>query len=134
VFPADGADLPPEEFVSRFVYDSDKVSGTRAKPAAFLPKFEPQFERWETSVCSLARCANDERVWHLARTQRSDKSVKARIDVCVDHVQHSDLRCIAAPVPGYPEHAVIVGWPDEKHDQKARALALSKRCAVTTPP
>lgn len=124
--------VPANESVTRFVYDSDKVKG-RVLPGVFLPMYEAETQRWETSVCRLDNCS-DERVWHIARTQVTHKPVKARVDIPVEAVRTQQLSCVIAPVEGFQEHAVIVGWPSEKEDRKRLAMALTKSCTARFPP
>lgn len=131
--PADQA-VPQEESVCRFVYDSDKLyQNGAAKPGAFLPMFETNLLRWETSVCRLTGC-REERIWHLARTQRLDKTLKARADLAVQSVEDAALLCVQAPVTGFPEHAVLLGWPSDKPAQKEIALRLSQASRTFFPP
>ena len=128
--------LSDEEIVGRFVYDSEKVKASGINHGAFLPMYEHEQGRLETSVCRMAGCPED-RAWHLARTQRTDKDPKARADVEVTALAQVDpaLICIAAPVDGYPEHAVLIGWPADKHAQKAWTMRLSKAVfRVVLPP
>jgi hypothetical protein len=122
-----------EESLTRFVYDSDKVtrSGT-IKAGAFLPMQEKLDGRWETSVCRLINCSED-RIWDLARTQRPERTIHARADHTVQSAVATALSCVASPVHGFPEHAVLIGWPIEKFAQKEIALRLAKASAVVFP-
>lgn len=115
-----------EESATRFIYDADKIfQNGDVKPGAFLPSPDKASGRLETSVCRLKDCS-EERIWYLARTQRTDKTVKGRADLSVQAVVEVGLECIAAPVVDFPEHAVLLGWPADKPACKAIALVLSK--------
>ena len=128
-----GQHVGNEESLTRFIYDSDKV--TRAgtiKPGAFLPTQEKQDQRWETSVCRLKDCSEN-RVWDLARTQRPDRTVYGRADHSVQSAIAAALSCLASPIEGFPEHAVLINWPNEKPAQKEIALLLSKASTAVFP-
>lgn len=115
-----------DESATRFIYDSDKIfQNGSAKPAAFLPTQDKTSGRLETSVCRLKGCS-EERIWHLAKTQRQDKTVKGRADHTVKSVIDAGLECIASPVTDFPEHAVLLGWPADKPACKAIAVMLSQ--------
>ncbi len=126
--------LESNEHVARFIYDSDKVTANgRVQSSAFLPKFEGAFVRWETSVCRLAGC-DEARVWQLATNARPDRSVKALAKLSIQAVISAKLECVDAPVDGFPEHAVLLGWPDDKPAQKEIAVALSKASVAVRAP
>lgn len=83
-----------------------------------------EFEnRWETSVCHMDSC-NDDRVWNIGRSCRTDKTLRARIDFDVQHVVNNALSCEASPEDGYDEHAVVIEWPPDKEQQKLIAVQL----------
>lgn len=130
--PADHG-VDDHERVARFVYDSDKVSRVGGvKPGAFLPMLEKGANRLETSVCRLVGCS-EERVWHLGTTQRPDRTLYARADHSLQAAIANNLSCVSAPVDGFPEHAVLLGWPSEKPAQKLIAIALSKVSTTVFP-
>lgn len=115
-----------DESVTRFSYDSDKIfQNGSVKPAAFLPTPDKTSGRLETSICRMKDCS-EERIWHLAKTQRQDKTVKGRADHSVQSVLDAGLECIASPVKDFPEHAVLLGWPVDKPACKVIAMMLSK--------
>ncbi|MYM87714.1 hypothetical protein GTP91_11030 [Rugamonas sp. FT82W] len=115
-----------DEPATRFIYDSDKIfQNGSVKPAAFLPTPDKTSGRLETSICRIKDCT-EERIWHLAKTQRQDKTVKGRADHSVQSAHDAGLECIAAPVTDFPEHAVLLGWPADKPACKVIAMMLSK--------
>lgn len=90
----------------------------------------PEFfeDRHETSVCHLEKC-NEDRVWYLGRTRRTDKTLHARTDLDVQAVVDQALSCLSAPVPEFHEHAVVIDWPAEKEERKRIAVELAHRAA-----
>lgn len=120
--------LAPDESVARFIFrDRDMYKGDNAgkpKPAAFKPELWQ--ERWELSVCRKTG-VEDGRVWEIARTCRTDKAALARADVGMSAVHERQLTGLAVPTE-YPEHAVIVGWPDDtqKDAQLLHQQALAR--------
>lgn len=126
--------LSAEEVVTRFVYDSQSaLKGAHVRPSTFLPMFEEDLQRWETSVCRTALCSY-ERLLGLGRTQRTDSSLKAFANVAVLIASQNGLACIEWPVDGFAEHAVLLGWPTEKEQQKLIAMALAKASNRTVVP
>lgn len=127
--------IAPPSPISRFIYDSDKIrkQGNRPKPGAFMP--EPYENGWETSVCRMDTCDN-ERVWHLGRTCRIDRTLRARIDFDVQDVVDNALACHTAPRDGFDEHAVVIQWPADKEQQKVIAVNLAATvgaCKIVPP-
>lgn len=125
----------PHEPIARFIFSSDHVSlrHQRVKPGAFLPE---EFKgRLETSVCRTHGISED-RIWHLARTVRQDKQVKATADLLVAQANDAELACEAAPdmARNFPEHAVLTGWPTEKDHQKLIASKLANMATLRFPP
>ncbi|MBF3560998.1 hypothetical protein ISF97_27735 [Burkholderia pseudomallei] len=123
------AQITPPSPISRFIYESDKIrkQGNRPKPGVFMP--EEYGNRWETSVCRIDTC-DDERVWHLGRACRIDKTLRARIDFDVQQVVDNALACRMAPQDGYDEHAVVIQWPADKEQQKLIAVQLAAAVGV----
>ncbi|AMU06269.1 hypothetical protein A2T82_08230 [Burkholderia cenocepacia] len=72
----------------------------------------------------MDKCGDD-RVWHLGRTRRADRTLRARIDFDVQHVVDNALACHTAPQDGFDEHAVVVEWPSDKAEQKLIAVKLA---------
>jgi hypothetical protein len=123
------------ESVSRFIYSGDHIfkQGGKPKAGAFLPRFEQDFNRHETSVCHLNGC-EPARVWHLAHTSRPEQQLKGRVDFEVQAATSWALECLSSPEHNYAEHAVLVNWPPDKSDQKKIALQIAKACPAVTPP
>lgn len=109
-----------EERLARFIYESSKFSSQkcRAKPGAFLPD-----NRGETSICRTSNLT-DADVWAIGDRIREIRSL-ARADFVALNATAHGLAIDAVPEDGYPQHAVIVGWPASKDEQKALALELA---------
>lgn len=98
-----------------------------------MPYKDKDNGRLETSVVHLDRC-DEERVWHLGRTCKPDKTLYGRTDFSVQLAVQQALECLAAPQPDFDEHAVVVKWPEAKEEQKRIALALADKAGVCQPP
>jgi hypothetical protein len=103
-----------------------------AKKGAFMPEFyRGQFE---TSVCRTF-CLTEDQIWDIGNAARQDGvAVKARADFVVANLTAAQLKAKAAPgIDSYPQHAVIVGWPNEKHEQLMRATELANAASLVIP-
>jgi hypothetical protein len=126
--------LTAGEYVARFSFHSrDLYSDSKqAKPNLFMP--ENGIGVFETSVCRKTG-VSEARIWELAKIVRRPKSPIARADLNVLVINENKLKAVAAPELelGYPEHAVIVGWPegeDEKALQKKLAIELANKATI----
>lgn len=104
--------------VARFVFEKRKLNTTDGSPKqnAFAPERHPASNILETSVCGLNGVA-DERLQILGQTIRKDKIAIAAIEITVEKINETGLKCNAAPelkTLYYPEHGVIVGWDEDK--------------------
>lgn len=114
------------EPLTRFIYDSDKVNTQgRVKDGAFLPSFEKNLNRLETSVCRIVTL-DEEKIWHIGRQSRPERTIKGRADHSTEHVSNAGLTTVSAPEGTFEEHAVLLGWPEEKEQQKLIARAIAK--------
>lgn len=127
--------VQPKDAVCRFIYNPRDFSRPAMKPMprAFLP--ERGTGTWETSVGRLA-LMSDSRAWEVGRAIRSPLVPVARTDVLVEAVNAAAVRVVPAPdeANSYPEHAVIVGWPEVKHEQKSVAAKLAFAATLQLPP
>jgi hypothetical protein len=106
--------LSPEEKVARFIYqksDWNKQPVPKPKPKVFLPMIEEGV--LETSVCRIS-AISEQRIWEIANKTRYPLPALARADISVQSINSSGLKVEAAPNEemDYPEHAVIIGWPE----------------------
>lgn len=120
-------DLNIDEIISRFIYqksDWNKQPVLKPKPKVFLPMTEDG--QLETSVCRVSEIS-EQRIWSIANRARYPKPSLARADLTVSAVKDTELNVIAAPEveADYPEHAVIVGWADDKDKQMLNAIRLA---------
>lgn len=120
------------ETVCRFIYDDNLIYSVdqRPKPGVFLPMFELDLNRHETSLCHLV--CEDARVWQLGCEARPKQTLKARADFTVSVATAARLRCLSSPVKDFPEHAVLIDWPAGKAEQKAIAIAIARNCPAVT--
>lgn len=122
----DALTLSSKEGIARFLYDKSawsKEPVLKPKPKVFYPEF---FEgQWETSVCRTS-CISEQRIWEIAHKAREPRLALARAELIAGSVEGVGLSTVSAPdlERSYPEHAVIVGWPDEKEKQMALAIQL----------
>jgi hypothetical protein len=129
------APISQNEQVARFIYQKNDWSrqSSRPKPKVFLPMKEAG--QWETSVCRV--CAvSEQRIWEIANQARSPLRVLACAELSANSVMTAGLFTEAAPdfEANYPEHAVIVGWPDEKEKQMALAIELVSTAELVLTP
>lgn len=116
------------EPLSRFIFSSEHFAETKAlvKPKAFLPD-----QRGETSVFRVLELSESE-IWRIGSAIRTEPA-RARGDVLASVAQKNGLRVEPAPEE-HVRHAVIVGWPAEKHEKLAVATQLSKEATLRLPP
>jgi hypothetical protein len=123
-----------DESLTRYIFERRYVKDGRAKQGAFLPELYKQ--RLETSVCRISNI-NETRIWHLGRTARPTKQLHARADFPVVVAYSQKLDCVPVPEVNFPEHAVLIGWPEaaeEKMRQKAIAAELASVAVVSLLP
>lgn len=121
-----------EEPLSRFIFDSDKVNQAgRVKDGAFLPS-PGEAQRMETSVCRTTGL-EQAKIWEIGRGTRPDRSLKGRADFHTDTVLQQNLHTVPDTHETFDEHAVILGWPEEKLAQKllAREIAKASKGLIT---
>jgi hypothetical protein len=116
--------VEPRELLARFFFSREDFVETKAlvKPKAFLPD-----KTGETSVFRITALSS-EAVWSIGHSIR-DVRAKARGDLLHSVVQRIGLRVDPAPEE-HPRHAVIVGWPEQKHDRLMLATLLSKEAVL----
>lgn len=131
------ADLPDlvggEEPLTRYIFVTGKFSVQKriAKKGAFMPEFYNG--QYETSICRTVGL-REESIWSIGNSARQDgATVKARADFNATNVAAIKLDIKAAP-DSYPQHAVIVGWSAEKHEQMMAATELANASSLVMPP
>ena len=122
------SDLPrvvgEDEPLARFIFSSEHFAETKGlvKPKAFLPD-----GRGETSVFRVISLSSSE-IWNIGNGIRAEHA-KACARIATRAVRHAGLQVDAAP-EDHPRHAVIVGWPSEKHRKLMVALLLSNAATL----
>lgn len=112
-----GGQVPQAGKLARFVYDSGRL-----RPGTFKPT--PHQHRLELSTAQRS-CVTEKRLWHLGRTKRPDRTLHGRCDFEVRQLPEGLISREAAE-KGYQEHAVVVGWPDDREEQLKLQVALVK--------
>jgi hypothetical protein len=123
-----GSELPAtveaHEPLTRFIFSSEHFAHTKGivKPKAFLPDGDG-----ETSVFRVSSLGA-EQIWEIGNKVRNEKA-KARGSVLTNMVRRIGLQVNGAPEE-HPRHAIIVGWPREKHAKLMLAVELSKKASL----
>lgn len=118
--------------IARFIFNKrDLNASNRPRPGAFAPEF--YLGRFETSVSGLNGVTQD-RLWELGRTVRAKegKSALASLQLSVRQVCVIGLHCEAAPMLGYAEHGVIVGWGADVDRKDIRLAAQIELAAAVS--
>jgi hypothetical protein len=128
--------VSPDERIARFIYrksDLSKQPTPKPKPKVFRPMFEAG--QLETSVCRIS-AAPEQRIWEIVNRAHSPLPALARADLTANSVKTAGLRIDAAPdfEADYPEHAVIIGWPDAKDKQMALSIQLASAADLVLAP
>lgn len=114
-------EIVPSEILSRFILYKDyyRSSDLSVKYAAFLP------HRGETSVFRISGIT-DQEVWEIGEREVAEKRKKpilGRADIGASNVIAKNLKVLPKEPP--QRHANIVGWPEEKSEQKLIAIELA---------
>lgn len=129
------ADNVPEvaldEVVARFILEKKLVyEDGSPKPRLFYP-----YKHVELSVNRHRECTQDE-IWMFGRgvSEFRNKTLVGRSDIAVEDCTFDTLEVVAKPikdhpkgVPDNPNHADIVGFPDNKEDQMSLAQKLAAK-------
>jgi hypothetical protein len=115
--------VTPSEVLSRFIMQTNwyNLSDNRVKYAALMPN--PK--NGETSVFRISGIS-DREVWEIGDREvglKRDKPVLGRADIGVSFVITKGLKVVPSEPP--VRHANIVGWPEEKSEQRLVALELA---------
>lgn len=133
----DPDNVPPieqDEMLARFIlekkliYDKDKS----AKPRLFYP-----YKHVELSVNRHCDCTEEE-IWDFGFgvADFRKKRLRGRCDITVGDCTFDSLSVVAKPikdhpkgVPDNPNHADIVGYPENKEDQMSLAQKLAAKAS-----
>jgi len=116
---------------------SDKTEG-RVKPNAFVP------HPYDDLSVNRHLQSTDDDVWELCRqvAQQLKKTLYGRATVNASDFQSRKLRVQPDPIRSEnsdgllpnPNHAIVVGWPEEKSAQLAIAQDIADACRFFEPP
>jgi hypothetical protein len=117
--------------LSRFLLASNLFARlrSRVKVGAFVPPRNGRLSVFDTTSLAEAR------IWELGHVHVAGpraKQLHGRADLGVDEVERESLRVEEAPPP--PEHADVVGWPEDDGLREAIALRLAKRSRLVVNP
>ena len=113
--------------LARFAVEDKKVSNTTASPRLFDPMFNKEQGRLEVSVCRIngLRKKQIKREGFSVVQRRPDKDVlHGWAELSESDVRKLDL-CVLDDTPP-PRHAIIVGWPEKRQDNKRKAQDLAR--------
>ncbi|HET9178685.1 MAG TPA: hypothetical protein VFQ24_10060 [Terriglobia bacterium] len=119
-----------DERISRYIVNKHHMK-KRISPAAFMPRTGC------TSVYRTTGCA-EKRVWLLGllfveRKRRDNVKILGRADLGSKIVFDEGLN-IRPSLGPHPRHANLIGWPEDKAEQKDKAAALAQAAALVLRP
>ena len=115
--------ITQSEVLSRFIMQANwyRLSDNRVRYAAFMPN--PK--NGETSVYRISGIS-DREVWEIGDREvglKRDKPILGRADIGASFIIMKGLNVVPSEPP--VRHANIVGWPEEKSEQRLVALELA---------
>ena len=115
--------ITPAEILSRFIMQTNwyRPSDNCARYAAFMPNPKNR----ETSVYRISGIS-DKEIWEIGDREVGEnrgKPILGRADVGASFVIKKGLNVVPSEPP--VRHANIVGWPEEKSEQRLIALELA---------
>lgn len=114
--------LSEHELLARFILFSKWFrSDSTVKPEAFMP--HPHVDLSVTRHQSLT----EQEIWSIGQNVANVRKVSfyGRADIRTSDVLRQSLKIKSAPVLNNPNHANIIGWPEQKPVQKIIALQLA---------
>ena len=120
--------VTPDEALTRYLFESGKYKSSTGtvRPKAFLP--DPHME---TSVFRTSGFSDPD-IWRIGNKIRPTPAV-ARADVLASDVFDAKLT-VVPETSEYENHAIITGWPNEKHERLMRATLLADAAKLYFPP
>ena len=115
--------ITPSEVLSRFIMQTDwyRLSDNCVRYAAFIPN--PK--NGETSVYRISGIS-DREVWEIGDREvglKRDKPILGRADIGAFFVITKGLNVVPSEPP--IRHANIIGWPEQKSEQRLVAIELA---------
>lgn len=125
-------EVAPSERISRFVLSKHqfKSSAGKIKHNAFMPPTSGGLSVYRTQEL------NEDDIWSIGTdyvAAPQGKTVYARGDLLAGQILGAKLGIESVPRP-HPRHADIVGWPQEKDEQKMCAVELANAATLRLPP
>ena len=117
-----------DERICRFILQSNQFANNLVSHRAFLP-----YKYVELSV-NRHSSATDSETWQAGKdvAAKRGRTLYGRADISTRDCKAIDLAVISDPVEpedgfaGNPNHAIIVGFPSEKHEQMSHAQSLAE--------
>ena len=130
--PASVPDVGDNETLARYVLQRSHIrsSDRTVKPDAFMPRPDLQLSAMRH------RDATEEELWRVGEeiADKRSRTLYGRGDFGVVDCVDQKLAVSAAPVPGNPNHANVVKWPDDKDAQKSIAQELAAHATFVPNP
>lgn len=111
-----------DEQLARFILFSKWLrSDETVRPEAFMP--HPYIDLSVTRHQALS----EHEIWEIGQSVSGLRgaTLYGRADIRASDVLRQSLDVKSAPVPNNPNHANIIGWPEQKPAQKVIALQLA---------
>ena len=126
-------DLDRDETLARFVYFKShlRASDNSIRPEAFMP------HPYTALSVTRHREATDEELWNDGRRVAAirGKPLYGRADTSIAAFDDEGLRTVPDPVlPENPNHASVLGWPNDKAAQKDKALQIAIKSQYLSTP
>jgi len=115
-----GIEEPVTAKLSRFILESSKISAGRANLRAFMPP--PDLELSTYNIDDLSH----QEIWQIGdavRVEQQKETLYGRADLLAKNIYDVNLRAVRDDQPA--RHVIVVGWPDDKAQQKNRAQLLA---------
>lgn len=125
-------DVGRQETLSRFIISRSHVrsSDNTVKPDAFVP------HPYEELSVNRDLDATDEETWRVGEVvaAKRGRSLHGRADALTATYLSQNLRAVAAPVEGNPNHVNVTQWPVDKPSQKIIAQEIAAVAKYLSPP
>jgi hypothetical protein len=121
---AAGLEEPAAAKLCRFILESSRISGGHVNHRAFMPP--PDLELSTYNIDDVT----PDGIWQIGdavRLAQAKETLYGRADLFAQDVYDARLRPVRDDQP--PRHVVIVGWPDDKAQQKNKAQLLAAAAA-----
>jgi hypothetical protein len=119
--------ISADEELSRFIFSSEHLNNNKTivKAAAFMPN-----RNLKTSVFRKSRMSSDEynhKKTDIAKLR--NKELRAAVLIKVSSVLGASLQ-VEPEESEHKWHADLIGWSENKHEQKTMAQALAREASV----